>query len=55
MDNSPTRKPITNDKAKKPFHQPKLIVYGTIREITKVVGNAGNMDGGTGMNQRTQP
>ena len=54
MDNAPTNKPTTTDKAKKPFHHPKLVAYGNIREITQAVGNMGNTDGGTMGTQKTQ-
>ena len=53
--NNPSQKKTSKEKTKKPFHRPKLITYGNIREITQNVGNAGNLDGGTGMKQRSQP
>jgi hypothetical protein len=31
---------------KKPYVSPKLIVYGTVQELTKKVGVHGNRDGG---------
>ena len=35
-------------KPKKPYHQPQVIVYGNIREITRNLGSKGNVDGGGG-------
>jgi hypothetical protein len=37
-----------SDESKKPYHQPEVIVYGNIREITKNAGSKGNVDGGGG-------
>ena len=47
------RKPETEAQAKeqktrKPYHKPEIIVYGNIREITRNVGPKGNEDGGGG-------
>jgi hypothetical protein len=39
---------------KKPFTKPTLTTYGTIRDLTKVVGNAGSADGGSGFMGKTQ-
>ena len=37
-----------NEKAKKPYTAPELVVYGDIREITKSATNTGmNTDGGS--------
>lgn len=52
---NPSQKNPNPEKTKKPFHHPKLITYGNIHEITQNVGNAGMLDGGTGMKQRSQP
>jgi len=52
---NPSQKKSGTEKTKKPFHHPKLVKYGNIREITQSVGNAGMLDGGTGMKQRSQP
>ena len=52
---NPSQKKSDTEKTKKPFHHPKLVTYGNIREITQHVGNAGMLDGGTGMKQRSQP
>lgn len=40
---------------KKIYHSPELIIYGDIRQITQMVGNAGNLDGGSGHTNRSQP
>ena len=37
-----------SDESKKPYHQPEVVVYGNIREITKNTGPKGNVDGGGG-------
>lgn len=47
------RKPETVTQApenntKKPYHQPNVILYGNIREITRNVGPKGNDDNGGG-------
>jgi hypothetical protein len=45
------RKPEAAGKeceTKKPYHQPEVIVYGNIREITRNLGSKGNLDGGGG-------
>jgi hypothetical protein len=31
---------------KKPYSSPQLIVYGTVRELTRMVGSSGQNDGG---------
>jgi len=33
-------------EAKKPYSTPLLTVYGTVRELTQMVGASGNNDGG---------
>jgi hypothetical protein len=33
-------------ESKKPYLTPQLIVYGTVRELTQMVGSAGQNDGG---------
>ena len=55
MKQNPSQNEPNAEKTKKPFHRPKLVTYGNIREITQTVGNAGMLDGGTGMKQRSQP
>jgi len=37
------------------YHSPQLIEYGNIRDLTQNVGNAGSLDGGAGMMQRSRP
>ena len=39
---------VNEQKAKKTYHKPEVIVYGNIREITKNVGPKGNLDNGGG-------
>jgi hypothetical protein len=34
------------EEPKKPYTKPTLTVYGTVRELTKKVGTAGQRDGG---------
>jgi hypothetical protein len=38
---------------KKPYSTPVLTVYGTVRELTKTVGNRRTKDGGQGRTSRT--
>ncbi len=45
-------KPVKREP-KKPYSKPKLTVYGTVRELTRAIGNKGNLDGGTGNRKRT--
>ena len=47
------RKPETagqgcDEKPRKLYHKPELVVYGNIRQITKNVGPKGVVDGGGG-------
>jgi hypothetical protein len=39
---------VQEQKPRKPYHAPEVIVYGNIREITKNAGSKGNLDGGGG-------
>jgi len=55
MKHNSSMKKHSKEETKKPFHHPKLATYGNIREITQNVGNAGMLDGGAGMKQRSQP
>ena len=41
--------------AKKPFEPPRLIVYGDIATLTRMVGKTGLADGGKGASSRTRP
>ncbi len=45
-------KPVKREP-KKPYSKPKLTVYGTVRELTRTVGNKGHLDGGSGNTKRT--
>jgi hypothetical protein len=40
---------------KAPFTAPQLLVYGRARDITRAVGNKGELDGGAGNTSKTQP
>jgi len=49
MESKPEPTAETHEReAKKPYHQPQVIEYGNIREITKNLGSKGNVDGGGG-------
>jgi hypothetical protein len=41
-------------KPKKPYLTPKLVVYGTVRELTLKVGSRGQRDNGTLLQNRTR-
>jgi hypothetical protein len=43
-----------NPEPKKPYSKPTLTLYGTVRELTRMVGIHGNADGGTGLASRSQ-
>ena len=47
------QKKLEPPKAKKPYSAPKLTRYGNVSEMTKMIGNQGNKDNGTGNSQRT--
>ncbi len=38
-----------------PYTPPRLVVHGTLAEITRIVGRTSNKDGGTGQKARSQP
>jgi hypothetical protein len=38
---------------KRPYSEPKLTVYGTVRELTQKVGRRGKSDSGTAPRNRT--
>ena len=40
-------KPVERD-LKKPYSKPLFTVYGTVRELTQMVGRGGHPDGGRG-------
>lgn len=44
-------KPVS--PGKKPYHQPQLIVYGNIGQITQAVDMVGKADGGGAHNNKT--
>jgi hypothetical protein len=37
----------TQQERKEPYFTPKLTIYGTVEELTKMIGNNGALDGGT--------
>jgi hypothetical protein len=37
---------------KKPYSKPTLTVFGTVRDLTRKVGNRGKLDGGTTLGKR---
>ena len=39
-------KSYDSKSAKKPYHRPRLLVYGDLRTLTQAVGMTGGMDGG---------
>jgi hypothetical protein len=41
------------DVAKKPYKTPALVRWGTLRDITRAVGNRGASDGGHKSQKRT--
>lgn len=43
---SPKRRSATKPSRKKPYQSPQLVIYGNLRQLTKVKGGAAN-DGGT--------
>ncbi len=45
-------KPVKREP-KKPYSKPTLTVYGTVRELTQMVGNTSTLDGGRGNTKRT--
>ncbi len=46
-------KPSPPPGVKKQYSPPVLTIYGTVRELTKVIGNKGNKDGGHAPVNRT--
>jgi len=47
-------KPVALGPKKKPYSSPVLTVYGTVRELTQMVGTVGTADGGTFPKYRTK-
>ena len=43
----------TENRAKKPYERPELVVYGDIRELTQAIGTTAMSDGGHGAHTRT--
>lgn len=43
-----------NRKSKKAYSPPSLTAYGTVRELTRMVGMHGTKDGGTRNRARTR-
>jgi hypothetical protein len=48
MERKPADKQANEERIKKPYHKPEVIVYGNIREITRNIGPKGDLDGGGG-------
>jgi len=44
-------KPVRGEP-KKPYSKPRLIVFGTVRDLTQRVGTRGKLDGGTTLGKR---
>jgi hypothetical protein len=40
--------PDKKDEGRKPYHQPQLVAYGNIRDVTRNIGPKGATDGGGG-------
>jgi len=40
--------PDKPDETKRPYHQPELVAYGNIRDVTRNTGPKGAEDGGGG-------
>jgi hypothetical protein len=43
----------TEDRRKKPYERPELVIYGDIRELTQSVARNNTPDGGHGAHSRT--
>ena len=41
-------------RARKAYASPQLVLYGNVAEITRNVGQTGQMDGGVGMMNRSR-
>jgi len=41
------------EQPKKPYHSPRLIVYGNLQSITRGGNRTGNEAGGTGLKTKT--
>ena len=51
----PHDKEQQNESGLKIYKQPRLEVYGDLRDITRTVGQHGNNDGGGGLTGNTAP
>ena len=47
------RKPESEPEPKEPYSTPKLMIYGTVEQLTKAIGAHGQLDGGAIPNIRT--
>jgi hypothetical protein len=48
------KQPSETQVQKKPYQAPKLLIYGSLTQMTQAVGAKGNLDGGrVGGNRRT--
>lgn len=41
------KQPSETQAKKKPYQAPKLLVYGSLTQMTQKVGSKGHLDGGT--------
>ena len=53
MKTAKTPKTARPDQPKQPYSKPKLVSYGDICEVTRMVGNSGMDDGGGGKAGKT--
>jgi|GEM_PF-6670427 len=37
-----------------PYEAPRVIIYGTLHELTRAIGSKSNLDGGKGTKKRSQ-
>ena len=51
---TPAESPPAATQTKKPYHCPGLVRWGTLQEMTRAVGDAGNPDGGRRPYRRTR-
>jgi hypothetical protein len=49
----PDERPSAGTSGRKPYVPPVLRVYGDVAELTRVVGVAGNLDGGSANMKKT--
>jgi hypothetical protein len=54
MDNEPKKPGSTPKSPPKKYTPPVLTHYGNIKDITKSKGGTGQLDGGSGMRDRTE-